>query len=115
MASRHQRVEPVESYSYYLIPATAASRTQLPTAQAGSGPALDLGHGQVLARVVVGDPGATQVLTLYNGNTTNVVAVIKPTAAGFFDFGCLLEGGLWYTLSAGTLGSITLIVAPLAA
>ncbi len=115
MTARHQKFSPIEEASYLHINAVQASRTQLPTAPSTSGPALDLGHGVCLVRVVIGDPGVTQVLTIFNGNVAaNVVAIIKPSTAGFIDFGILLEQGLWYTLSAGTVGDFTIVCLPLA-
>jgi hypothetical protein len=113
MASRHQRIETIEAYSYLHVNAVQASRTQLPTTPAAGQPALDLGHGVWLQRITVNDPGATQVLTIFNGNVAgNVVAVIKPSTCGFIDFGILLEQGFWYTLSAGTVGDFTVCAAP---
>jgi hypothetical protein len=114
MASRHNRIGTVEEFAYAHINAVAASRTQLNTTPA-NGAVLDYGHGAVLQRIVIGDPGATQVLTIYDGNTATVVAVVKPSSAGFIDFGVTVPGGIWFTLSAGTVGDFTLVVLPLAA
>jgi hypothetical protein len=54
-------------------------------------------------------------LTLWNVNTINQVANIKPTVVGFLDYGCLVESGVWYQCTGTTTGSITLVVVPLAA
>lgn len=114
MASRHNRIGVIEELYPFHINAVASTRTQLPTTPGTGGPALDLGHGVTLARVIVGNPGSAMALTIYNGNVAaNVVSVINPTAAGSIECGYVLEQGLWFTYQGTTAGDICLVVWPM--
>lgn len=70
-----------------------------------------------LGKVVINQPGSGVSLSLYNGNpnvlpqalNAGLFAVIQPSAAGqSFDFGCVCDYGLFYTLT-GTAGDYTLL------
>jgi hypothetical protein len=115
MAARHQKFAPIEEYGYVHLTALQASKINaLPTAQAAGVTAVDLGHGVVLARVAINDPGSGITLSLFNGASGPLIAAIKPTAHGVLDFGVLCDAGIYYTLAGTTAGSYTLVVSPLA-
>jgi len=74
--------------------------------------------GTDLGRITVNNPGSGVTITLYNGHPANFpagtdFAMITPTASTpFFDFGCSVDHGLFYTAAAagnGTMGDFTLM------
>lgn len=70
-----------------------------------------------LGRLVVNQPGSGVTITLRNGApglsdlpaSAGVFAVITPSATGqVFDFACVCDFGLFYTVLSGTAGDYTL-------
>ena len=64
--------------------------------------------------MLVGDPGVSAILSLYDGNPSagsQLTGVIKPSACGFVACGDGIDcdSGLWFTYVANTLGDVTLL------
>lgn len=68
-------------------------------------------HGGFLGNVIVGTVGTSTVITLSNGpssTASNIFAVITPTVAGSFSFGCVCDRGLYVTI-AGSGMDVTIM------
>jgi hypothetical protein len=70
-----------------------------------------------LGRLLINQPGSGVTITLRNGApglsdlpaSAGVFAVIQPSAAGqVFEFACVCDHGLFYTVLSGTAGDYTL-------
>lgn len=66
-----------------------------------------------LGPIIVGLPGTSAVLTLYNGHPSNSVpgtafAVVTVAAATSLPFDCLVQRGLFYTLASSAAPDLTL-------
>ena len=119
MASRHTRGTSIGEYFPFEVHA-AASQVRLPITQTSTTPILDYGHGVYLGSIVINDYGTAGSwnLIVYNGNPTAggvIAANIKPTTNVTLDMNCVLDQGLYYTVTAGTgTFSATLNVLPAA-
>lgn len=93
---RYQKLSPVGIYDYAHITAIAGSDTEIGV----------VGKGTFLGSVIVGNAGASAVLTLKNG--ADVIAVIHLSSSiGQYDFNLALDNGLFYQLSVASDVTIT--------
>jgi hypothetical protein len=79
------------------------------SANTGAGGVGPLAAGAVLHTVVVGAPGASWTVTLYDGPTTGVpFATITPAAGATYIFDVTLANGLTVVTAGTTPGNITI-------
>src|SRR5258708_18593 len=75
-----------------------------------------LNRGSVLGTILVGQPGTTMVLTLYNGHPnaggTAMSVITPPTAADEVAVGATFDKGVYYTYTGTTAGDVTIMAAP---
>ncbi len=82
--------------------------TKLAILSANTGIAVKASPG-FLHGIVVGDPGTTWVISLYDAaSATGTPLVIKPTAVGFILIDALYTVGMWFVAS-GTSGTIMFV------
>lgn len=59
--------------------------------------------------IVVGDPGTTWVISIYDAlSATGTPLILKPTALGFIPIDALYSVGIWF-VSSGTPGTIMFV------
>lgn len=67
----------------------------------------------VLFSVNVGDPGSAMEIDLYDGTSTSgqLIAKLKPTVSGSYQFNAALNNGLYVVISGTTVGDVTITYA----